>query len=108
MVLDDIKVDLNISETDHSKDDWFNLQIRKGSTLITNYLNDTPIALPDDVSTIYPDALVEYVTLRYRKRGNEGIKQFSQGSRSGTYESGLPDSVKDLLPCPSIQMMGVL
>lgn len=106
-ILDEIKTELDILATDITKDVWINLQVRKGSTLITNYLNATPTVPPVDISVTYPDALIEYVTLCYRKRGNEGIKQFAQGSRSGTYESGLPDTVKDLLPCPSIQMMGV-
>jgi hypothetical protein len=103
--LDDIKTILNISDT--SKDALLTLYIRKGSALIATYMN-APIGChsepPVDVPTTYPDALIEYVTLCYRKRGNEGVKQYTQGGRSGTYEDGLGQSVKDLLPSPFIRM----
>lgn len=97
-VLDDVKILLN---ADDSKDPILNLYIRKADTLISNYLNITV-----DAEASYPDAVIEYVVLCYRKKGNEGLKQFGQGSRSGTYEDNLPASVKALLPLPSIKMMG--
>jgi hypothetical protein len=106
--LDDVKTILNISDT--TKDALFALYIRKGITLITAYMNapDPPVTdpatLPVDVATVYADALIEYVILCYRKRGNEGIKQFAQGARSGTYEDGLSASIKNLLPSPFIRM----
>jgi hypothetical protein len=107
-VLDDIKTVLNISDT--TKDALLTLYVRKGVTLITAYMNapDPPVTdpptLPTDVTTVYTDALIEYVVLCYHKRGNEGIKQFAQGLRSGTYEDGLGQGVKDLLPSPFIRM----
>ena len=108
MLLDDIKTVLNITDT--SKDTLLAVYIRKGTTLITNYMNapdvpvTDPITPPVDVATTYADALIEYVTLCYRKRGNEGVKSFGQGGRSGTYEDGLQESVKALLPSPFIRM----
>ena len=113
MLLDDIKIELNISITDTSRDDLLNIYTKKGITLINKYMNfpDIPITdpptLPVDIAITYPDALSEYVMLRFHKKGNEGIKSFSQGSRSGTYEDGLQESVKALLPSPFIRMMGV-
>ena len=113
MPLSDIKEVLGILETDTSKDNLLNIYIRKGTTLITNYMNapDIPITdpptLPVDVAVVYIDALVEYVTLCYRKKGNEGIKSFGMGSSSGTYEDGLSESVKVLLPSPYVRMIGV-
>ena len=106
--LDDIKTVIGLSDT--SKDALISVYIRKGITLITNYMNEPlplvtiPPTLPTDVTVVYADALIEYVTLCYRKRGQEGIKQFAQGSRSGTYEDGLQESVKALLPSPFIRM----
>jgi len=106
--LDDAKTVLGIN--DASKDGLLAIYIRKGATLITKYMNapDVPITdpptLPVDVETVYADALIEYVALTYRKKGNEGIKSFGQGGRSGTYEDGLQQSVKDLLPSPYIRM----
>ena len=106
--LDDVKTILNISDT--TKDALFTLYVRKGVTLITAYMNapdppvTDPVTLPVDVEATYPDALIEYAVLCYHRRGNEGIKQFAQGARSGTYEDGLGQSVKDLLPSPFIRM----
>lgn len=108
MLEDDIKTVLNITDT--SKDTLLAVYIRKGTTLITNYMNapdvpvTDPITPPVDVATAYADALIEYVTLCYRKRGNEGVKSFGQGGRSGTYEDSLQQSVKTLLPSPFIRM----
>ena len=111
MLLDDIKTVLNITDT--SKDTLLAVYIRKGTTLITNYMNapDVPITvpptLPVDVVTAYADAIIEYVVLTYRKKGVEGLKSYSQGSRSGTYEDSLQQSVKSLLPSPFIRMASV-
>lgn len=80
-----------------------NIYIRKASTAIIKYLN---IDNDTDVASTYPDAVIQYVVENYNKRGNESLKQFSQGSRSGTFESGLSQEVKDLLPLPFITMMG--
>ena len=65
------------------------------------------IIAPTNIATTYPDAIIEYVILCFNKRGNEGIKQFSQGSRSGTYDDNLPQSIKALLPIPYVTMTGV-
>lgn len=111
MLLDDLKTVLGISDV--SKEALLNVYIRKGTTLITNYMNAPPVPVTDpitlqvDVATAYADALIEYVTLCYRKRGNEGVKSFGQGGRSGTYEDGLQESVKALLPSPFIRMAKV-
>lgn len=110
-MLEDIKIILGIEDT--SRDTLLAVYIRKGATLITNYMNapDVPVTVPPtpplDVTVVYADALIEYVTLCYRKRGNEGVKSFGQGGRSGTYEDGLQESVKALLPSPFIRMASV-
>lgn len=96
-VLDDIKI-----ITGSTEDTLLNLYIRKADTLIKNYLRLDNV----DIETTYPDAVIQYVVENYRQRGNEGIKQFSQGSRSGTYNSGLSSDVKVLLPLPKIKLMG--
>ena len=79
---------------------------------------DTPTTIKTDdgvtttiqatnIETSYPDAIIEYVTLCYRKKGNEGLTQFVQGGRRGTYGSDLPQSVIALLPVPFVTMLGV-
>jgi hypothetical protein len=113
-VLDDIKTLQNIDSLDPTKDGLFNIYIRKAVTLIANYLNIPTVShtetdywtgvvttiQPIDVATTYNDAVIEYVIICLNKKGNEGIKQSSQGSRSQTYGNDLPDSVKALLPLP--------
>ena len=69
-VIASAKAELGI--LDISKDVLLNTYASKGATLINNYMNVAPV----DVTTIYPDALSEYIILRYRKRGNEGMKQY--------------------------------
>lgn len=116
-VLDDIKILLDISDT--TRDSKLNLYIRKAITLITIYLNIPTVATtstdpitgvvttipPIDVPTTYSDAVIEYVTICMNKRGNEGLKQFGQGGRSGTYGNDLPDSVIALLPLPYAKLL---
>lgn len=79
------------------EDTLIDTYIGKAKTLIKYYLNcdDTVV-----IDTTYPDAVMEYVSICLNKHGNEGMKQFTQGSRSGTYGNDLPDSVKALLPLP--------
>jgi len=100
MILDDIKTILGI-EFDISKDDLLNIYIKKATTSIINYLN---VDITTDVQTLYPDAIVEFVVITMGRRGNESLKQFSLGSKSGTFNDDLPNSVKTLLPYPSLRM----
>ena len=102
-ILDDVKILVGLDLVDDSRDNVLNIYIRRGVTLITRYLNKTA---NEDVAVTYPDALIEYVVQVYRKKGNEGLKSFGQGSRLGSYGEELSDSVKSLLPSPSIRMRG--
>lgn len=101
MILEDIKTMLGIEDT--LQDNLLTLYLRKAIILIRNYLKvDETI----DIETVYPDAIIEYVTICKNKKGNEGLKSYGQGSRSGTYGNDMPDSVKALLPLPFIKMRG--
>lgn len=101
LLLADVKTLIPLNPSDTSKDDIINLYLRRGNTAIVEYLNDKNVT----DATAYPDALVEYALVRYRRRQNEGVKQATQGNRSVTWEGGLPQSVKELLPLPCIRLM---
>lgn len=96
-VLDDLKTLTGQSES------ILNVYIRRATVAIKSYLNLTDTI---DIETNYPDAVIEYVTECLNKKGNEGVKQFAQGSRQGTYIDGLTDDVRALLPLPFVHMMG--
>ena len=98
--LDDCKTLLGISG--NSKDTVLTLYIRRAVTAIKTYLNAESI----NPETDYPDAVAQCVMEAVQRQGNEGLNQFMQGSRQGTYEKGLSDEVKALLPLPFIQMCG--
>jgi hypothetical protein len=102
--LEDIK-ELKGWQTDSSHDGMISIFIRRAVTLIKNHLNlssnDTT-----DIETVYQDAVVCFVMEQLNMRGNEGMKQFAQGGRSGTYNSGLSKDVKSLLPVPSAKLLG--
>ena len=97
-VMDDLKILTNASE------DILNIYIRRAETAISKYLNNDLDNTA--VETNYPDAVIEYVSECIAKKGNEGVKQFTQGSRQGTYTDGLTEDVKALLPLPFVRMMG--
>ncbi len=106
--------DMSIIFPTFNNDPLLTLYIRKAVTLITTYLNlDTEpytytefstgsviTVNPIDVSMTYIDAIDDYVTTVVNRKGNEGIKQETQGPRSMTYGNDLPDSTKALLPAP--------
>lgn len=102
-VLDDVK-ELKGWKTNDSHDGVINIYIRRAATLIKKHLNcDGDTA---DIADTYPDACIAYVMEQLSMRGNEGMKQFAQGGRSGTYNSGLSNDVKSLLPLPSAKLLG--
>lgn len=99
-ILADVKTLKRISDT--SRDNEINIYIRRGTTLISKYLNGSVSEIQDS----YQDAIIQYVVECMNKSGNEGLKQFSQGQRSGTYGNELSDSVLALLPLPSATITG--
>lgn len=102
--MEDVK-ELKNWQNDSSHDGVINIYIRRAVTLIKEYLNlqadDTT-----DIATAYQDAVVCYVMEQFDRKGNEATKQYSQGSKSGTYENSLSGNVKNLLPVPYARMMG--
>lgn len=116
-ILSDCKILLTLSDTNTSKDGILNIYIRRAVPLIQSYMQlrttdlivtnwdgSTTTTPPIDVLATYSDAVIEYAIEQYKKRGNVGMKQFSEGSRSGTYDNSLSDSVKALLPAPFVRL----
>lgn len=112
-LIDDIKTVIGIDYVDTSKDDLINIYIRKAKTLITTYLqipteaytdSTGTVIQPIDVTVAYPDACLDFVVQVFRKRGNEGLKSYGQGSRLGSYGDEISDSTKAMLPSPYVKM----
>lgn len=102
-VLDDIKELKGWQDSSH--DGKINIYIRRATTLIRNYLN-LDSNNTTDIANTYQDACVAYVMEQFDRKGNEATKQYTQGSRSGTYGNDLSENVKNLLPTPYVRMMG--
>ena len=102
--IDDVK-ELKNWQNDNSHDGKIDIYIRRAVKLIKEYLN---LRIDDttDIPTVYQDAVVCYVMEQFDRKGNEATKQYSQGSKSGTYENSLSDNVKNLLPAPYVRMIG--
>lgn len=96
--IDDIKV-----LTGSDNEQLINIYIRRASIAIKEYLHCKNSV---DIPAAYIDAVVEYVVECLNRKGDEGIKQSQLGAVQNTYETGLSDEVKALLPVPFIQMMG--
>jgi len=97
-----------LGNTDPSIDPVLTVLKNRAITLIKNYLNNSSY---DGVyiEANFPDAIVELVCNTYAGKGKENIQSETQGSRSTTYKSStvvITDSVKTLLPVPSVRMMG--
>lgn len=95
MLLNDLKILCNIDKTDTSEDDLLNLYIKKAIKVIEAYCNTKllSIELFTEDEPLY-DAVLTLATIYYSKKGNEGIVQATQGSRSATYDKDLPTEVK--------------
>jgi hypothetical protein len=98
-VLDDCKTLLGISGSD--QDAILQLYIRRAGQAVRFYLNTDC-----NPETDYPDAVLLVVMEALERRGNEGLSQFMQGSRQGSYEPGLSEEVRSLLPAPCVGLHG--
>lgn len=112
MILDDL---VTLLDADESINPALTIYKNRAITFIRNYLN---VESYDAVyiEENFPDAIVELVYNAYIVKGKENIQSESQGSRSTTYKGftsyadgstfGITQSIKALLPLPSVKMMG--
>lgn len=106
MILEDLHTLL--PDTDEYADATLTILKNRAITSIKNYLNNSNY---DNayIEANFPDAIIELVYNTYSSKGKENIQSESQGSRSKTYKSAsfsMSNSVKDLLPLPSIRLRG--
>lgn len=102
-ILTDLKACKHIPDTDTLQDTLLNLKIRMAETAIGKYLNnDLDNAT---IETTYPDAVLQHATEALNRQGDEGIKVSEVSSVQSTYELGISESVKALLPLPYARMM---
>lgn len=101
-MIEDIKTLLNIK--DSSKDSILNINIRKATTTIKNYLNNDSFD-NEYIENNFQDAIIEMVVNAYNSsKGN--VKTIKQGNREIQYGDNIviTDSVKNLLPTPYCKM----
>lgn len=83
------------------------IYIRRAINGILRYLNDSA-ETDQTVQDKYADAIIDYSIILFKRKGTEGIKQYTEGGQSLTVETvnSIPQSVKVLLPKPRIRVGG--
>ena len=112
MILDNLLVLLDKDETVYPVLDIYK---NRAITVIKNYLNVESYD-SEYIETTFADAIIELVYNAYIVKGKENIQSESQGSRSIVYKDftsyadssifTITQSIKALLPLPSVKMMG--
>lgn len=93
-------VGLNIFESD--KDTVLTHYLNKAEQSILNYLHYTV----EEMGVLFDTQIVDLAKCFYENRKATGINQQSQGSRSVSYEKGIPLEIKDALPMPRVRVVG--
>lgn len=95
MMLELLKQLLNITDT--SKDTVLNHHLSKARASIQSYLcwSDEKFA---EGETKFQTQIVDLAVYYYQNRNNAGVIQQSQGSRSQTFERGIPKEIIQSLP----------
>ncbi len=102
-MLELLKQLLGISDT--SKDTILNHHLSKARVSVQSYLNYTDTEFTE-VETKFQTQVVDLAIFYYKNRNNAGVIQQSQGSRSQSFERGIPKEIKDSLPLPRVRVMG--
>lgn len=92
-MLDNLKILLNISEDDISKDNLLNIYLNEAEDTVRSYCNINEIDILNNALT---SAVLKLALFNYKNRGKENITQMSQGSRSITLKSSLPTEIEML------------
>ncbi|MFL0194823.1 phage head-tail connector protein [Clostridium sp. WILCCON 0269] len=99
-MLELMKLLLGIDSTDTSKDNILNHYLNVALKSILGYCNVT------ELSSDYNDTIVDYSIYLYKNRDSLGYKQKTEGERSITFESGIPENIRKALPLPKVKVGG--
>lgn len=102
-MLELLKQLMGISDT--SKDTILNHQLDKAKKSIQSYLNYTDTEFTE-VEAKFQTQIVDLAVYYYQNRNNAGVIQQSQGSRSQTFERGIPKEIIQSLPMPRVRVVG--
>lgn len=105
MILDDLLILLDKDESSYPA---LIIYKNRAITTIKNYLNNGLESA--FIELTYEDAIIQLVYNAYTSKGKWNIASESQGSRSISYanntSSEMTQGIKNLLPLPSVRMMG--
>ncbi len=102
-MLELLKQLLNITDT--SKDIVLNHHLSKAKKSIQSYLCWTDEEFIDGENT-FQTQIVDLAMYYYQNRNNSGVIQQSQGSRSQTFERGIPKEIIQSLPMSRVRVVG--
>lgn len=99
-ILSLLKVLLGI--TDLSQDTILNFYITKAKNAIKKYC----LLTEDDYNNVdLTNQIAELALYYFQNKKNLGLNNKSEGIKSFSFESGIPQSIKDNLPSPAIILM---
>lgn len=105
MILEDLLILLDKDESSYPA---LTIYKNRAITTIKNYLNNGLESAFIELN--YEDAIIQLVYNAYTSKGKWNIASESQGSRSISYvnnaDAEITQSIKNLLPLPSIRMLG--
>lgn len=99
MLLQNLKIYLEIDLADTSKDELLNLLIGIAQDMIKQYC---AIDVLDDT---FNNAIILLAAYLYNMRGKEGFNSVSQGARSVSLKHEIPDDIKAILPPPRVRVV---
>lgn len=99
MLLQNLKLYLEIDESDISKDNLLTLLIGMAQDIIKQYCNI------DELDSTFDNAIVLLAAYLYSKHGNDAYNSVSQGARSVSFAREIPDFIKAILPLPKVRVV---
>jgi hypothetical protein len=94
-MLELVKLLIGIDITDNSKDNIIDHYINQANNMALFYCNVSALSG-------YDDSIADLAVYLYKNKDSVGYKQRSEGEKSGTFETGIPESIKASLPTPKI------